>query len=119
MWIVLKYKKNEFNFLKQDFKNWWSFYEEFKVQTTTIESIFSENLIKYGLDRFEGKSKNDVKNGNSRQKKTARVFNFTYRDYKKTIQCLKTILLLKYKFYNIVLVDNSENKYCRWVAFPA
>jgi len=42
---------------------------------------FSQSLIDYSFDRFEGKTKEDVKNGNSRQGKSGRVFGFTYRDY--------------------------------------
>jgi hypothetical protein len=42
---------------------------------------FSQKLIDYGYDRFEGKTKEDVKNGNSRQGKSTRVFNFNYNDY--------------------------------------
>jgi len=43
---------------------------------------FSQSLIDYSFDRFEGKTKEDVKNGNSRQRKSTRVFNFNYNDYK-------------------------------------
>ena len=43
---------------------------------------FSQSLIDYGFDRFEGKTKEDVKNGNSRQGKSTRVFNFNYNNYK-------------------------------------
>ena len=43
---------------------------------------FSQSLVDYGLDRFEGKTQQDVKDGNSRQGKSTRVFNFTYNDYK-------------------------------------
>ena len=41
---------------------------------------FSQSLIDYGFDRFEGKTKEDVKNGNSRQGKSTRVFNFNYNN---------------------------------------
>ena len=42
---------------------------------------FSQKLIDYGYDRFEGKTKEDCKNGNSRQGTSSRVFNFSYLDY--------------------------------------
>jgi len=42
---------------------------------------FSQKLIDYGCDRFEGKTKEDCKNGNSRQSTSVRVFNFSYLDY--------------------------------------
>tara|TARA_R100000152_G_C6767595_1_gene192852 strand:- start:853 stop:1677 length:825 start_codon:yes stop_codon:yes gene_type:complete len=63
---------------------------------------FSQSLIDYSFDRFEGKTKEDVKNGNSRQGKSTRVFNFNYNDYKDCPD-------LKIRFINEDISDYESN----------
>jgi hypothetical protein len=63
---------------------------------------FSQSLIDYSFDRFEGKTKEDVKSGNSRQGKSTRVFNFNYNDYKDCPD-------LKIRFINEDISDYESN----------